>query len=412
MPDSGIPLPERMRPRDLSQYVGQRHLVGPGCILRNMIDSGNLSSFILWGPPGVGKTTLASIIAHTLEREFYTLSAVSSGVKDVRDVIDKAKNKSLFSSAAAPVLFIDEIHKYRRWSLEIKEIYDLYKELHIILSGSSLIQINDGETDLSRRMLSYDLPGLSLREYINLKENVKIESTSLSSLLSHPNEYCSYVKQVCHPLEHFSQYLQKGYYPYLFEGENSYYDRIENVINYVIDVELTKYRGLEIGNTRNIKALLQVITQMVPYEVDIAKLSRAIGISRTSTLRYLRYLEECCLVIRLFSDLKTITDLQKPDKIYLDNTNLLFSIGLQQPDTGTIRETFFANQVVSSSHYLEYAGYKKGDFKIDSEITVEVGGSDKDFEQISGQDNGYIAADNINSAIGKKIPLWAFGFLY
>ena len=109
-----VPLPERMRPQDLSQYVGQRHLVGPGCILRNMIDSGNLTSFILWGPPGVGKTTLASIIARTLDREFYTLSAVSAGVKDVRDVIDRAKNKSLFSSAAAPILFIDEIHRFNK----------------------------------------------------------------------------------------------------------------------------------------------------------------------------------------------------------------------------------------------------------------------------------------------------------
>ena len=110
----GIPLPERMRPRSLSEYVGQRHLVGPGCILRGMIDSGNLSSFILWGPPGVGKTTLARIIAHTLDREFYTISAVSSGVKEVREVIDKAKNKSLFSSASAPVLFIDEIHRFNK----------------------------------------------------------------------------------------------------------------------------------------------------------------------------------------------------------------------------------------------------------------------------------------------------------
>lgn len=112
--DTGTPLPERMRPHDLSQYVGQRHLVGPGCILRNMIDSGNLSSFILWGPPGVGKTTLASIIAHTLDREFYTLSAVTSGVKDVREIIDKAKNKSLFSSSASPILFIDEIHRFNK----------------------------------------------------------------------------------------------------------------------------------------------------------------------------------------------------------------------------------------------------------------------------------------------------------
>ena len=108
------PLPERMRPQTLDEYVGQRHLVGPGCILRNMIESGNLSSFILWGPPGVGKTTLAGIIAKTLNRDFYTLSAVSSGVKDVREVIDKAKGNSLFQQGAAPVLFIDEIHRFNK----------------------------------------------------------------------------------------------------------------------------------------------------------------------------------------------------------------------------------------------------------------------------------------------------------
>ena len=108
------PLPERMRPQTLDEYVGQRHLVGPGCILRNMIESGNLSSFILWGPPGVGKTTLAGIIAKTLNRDFYTLSAVSSGVKDVREVIDKAKGNSLFQQGAAPVLFIYEIHRFNK----------------------------------------------------------------------------------------------------------------------------------------------------------------------------------------------------------------------------------------------------------------------------------------------------------
>ena len=103
-----------MRPKTLADYVGQQHLVGPGCILRNMLDSGALSSFILWGPPGVGKTTLARIIANTLDREFFTLSAVNAGVKDVRDVIDAAKGKSLFSGAGAPILFIDEIHRFNK----------------------------------------------------------------------------------------------------------------------------------------------------------------------------------------------------------------------------------------------------------------------------------------------------------
>jgi predicted AAA+ superfamily ATPase len=151
---------------------------------------------------------------------------------------------------------------------------------------------------------------------------------------------------------------------------------------------------------------------MVPYEVDIAKLSKASGISRLSTLKYLTHLDEARLIRRLFTDLKNVTDLQKPDKMYLDNTNLLYTLSQEMPETGTVRETFFANQLASAGHVVEYAGLKKGDFRIDGDIVVEVGGQDKGFGQIEGQPNAYVAADGIESAIFRKIPLWAFGFLY
>jgi putative ATPase len=110
---SNQPLAERLRPKNLDEYIGQKHLVGEGAVLRKMIDSGNLSSIILWGPPGVGKTTLAKIIANSLNRPFYILSAINSGVKDVREVIDKAKNNRFFTSPN-PILFIDEIHRFSK----------------------------------------------------------------------------------------------------------------------------------------------------------------------------------------------------------------------------------------------------------------------------------------------------------
>lgn len=364
------------------------------------------------GAKGVGKSTL---MLQYIKKNFapddrYVLyCSADTNYFATHTLVEVAGN---FAKIGGKYLFVDEIHKYKGWSSEIKEIYDLYKDMHIVISGSSLIQMNDGQADLSRRAIEYKMPGLSMREFLMLDQNINIEPVALSSLLENPNRYCTYVRSLCHPLEHFRNYLQYGYYPFFTEGKREYFNRLENVINYIIDVELTKYRNLEVGNTRSVKALLQVISQMTPYEVDIAKLSRATGISRPSTLKYLRHLEESNLVRRLFTDLNGISDLQKPNKLYLDNTNLLYALCLGQPETGTVRETFLANQIVSAGCRIEYAGYKKGDFRVNSEIIIEVGGADKGFAQIAGQPNAFVAADDIESASINKIPLWAFGFLY
>lgn len=364
------------------------------------------------GPKGVGKSTLMKqyIKSHFEPGDRHVLyCSADTNYFTTHTLLEVAEK---FVKRGGQWLFIDEVHKYPGWSREIKEVYDLYAHLHIVLSGSSLIQINDGQADLSRRLIVHDMPGLSLREFLRLDVGLDFAPTTLDQLLERPGKFCVEVCAQCHPLEHFSRYLQYGYYPYFFEDELEYYDKVEGVVNYTIDVELTKHRNMDVGNTRKVKALLQVISQMTPYEVDIAKLSKATGIMRTTALKYLSYLEEASLVRRLFTDLMRITDLQRPDKMYLDNSNLLYALCPQKPEIGTVRETFFANQLASAGHKVEYAGYKKGDFRIDRDIVVEVGGEDKGFSQLAGQEHSFVAADDIESAFERKIPLWAFGFLY
>ena len=187
---------------------------------------------------------------------------------------------------------------------------------------------------------------------------------------------------------------------------------MENVVDYIVNNELPSQRGLEVGNTRKVKALMKIISQMVPFEVDTAKISKSIGIQRATLLKYMKDLEEAKLIVRLFQNLSTITDLQKPDKILLDNPNLINVLSETIPQIGTLRESFFVNQLQSAGHKVEYGGLTTGDFKVDGDIIVEVGGSDKGFGQIKEGDRGYVAADDIDNATFRKIPLWAFGFLY
>ena len=372
----------------------------------------NARLIVIRGPKGVGKSTLMKqyIKQNFDDGDRHVLyCSADSNYFSTHSLIDVAEN---FVKIGGLWLFIDEVHKYPGWSGEIKEAYDLFPNLHIVLSGSSLIQINDGRADLSRRIVQYNMPGLSFREFLCLQNGFDLEPVKLQQLLEKPQRFCSNIVSRFHPLEFFLKYLSVGYYPFFFEDQHNYEDRLENAVNYIVDVELTKYRNMELGNTRNVKALMQLISKMVPYEVDISKLSKTTGIMRATMLRYLTFMEEACLIRRVYTDLKSVTDLQKPDKLYLDNTNLLYTLCIGRPDIGTVRETFIANQLAAAGHVVEYAGYKKGDFRIDGNIVIEVGGPDKGLKQISDSPNAFIAADGIESAILTKIPLWAFGFLY
>lgn len=337
--------------------------------------------------------------------------SADTGYFSTHSLVDTA---DLFVKLGGTHLFIDEIHKYDKWSSELKEIYDLYKGLHVVVSGSSLLHLNDGDADLSRRAITYEMPGLSFREYLWFETGFEFEPVGLETLLANPTSFCNSVKAKVRPLEYFRKYLQAGYYPFCFEDGIGYSTRVENVVNYIIETELPRLRGVEQGNTRKIKALLQVVSGLVPFEVNIDKISKSIAIQRATTLSYFKYLDEAKLLFRIFANIDKITDLQKPDKILFDNSNLLYALSLNTPEIGTARETFFCNQLRNSGHLVEYGGIKTGDFRIDRKYVIEVGGEGKGFSQIdlNDKENGYIAADDIDSAIFHKIPLWAFGFLY
>ena len=367
---------------------------------------------IIRGPKGVGKSTLMQQhikLNFAPDDTSVLYCSADAGYFSTHSLMDTAEK---FVALGGRYLYIDEVHKYHGWSGEIKEMYDTFRDLHIVLSGSSLVKLNDGDADLSRRLVRYDMPGLSFREYLALRGVKSFEPVGLEGLLKNPEELCTEVCAKIHPLKYFKEYLKTGYYPYSFEDKGTYPVKVENVIDYIIGCELPQCRGVEVGNTRKIKALLQIISQLVPYEVEIAKISRSIGVERLTVLKYLKYLEEAGLITRLFQNLDTVTDLQKPDKILMDNPNLLYVLSEENPKIGTVRECFFCSQLLSAGNKVEYGGLKSGDFRICGDTVVEVGGADKGYGQIKNEPEAYIAADDIEHAVFRKIPLWAFGFLY
>ena len=363
----------------------------------------------LRGSRGVGKTTLM----RQYVRQTYGINAgealycvLDSLYFTNHSLLDLAEQ---FHMRGGRHLFLDEVHKYPTWSKEIKEIIDLYPDLKITFSGSSLLQILNADADLSRRVLSYMMEGLSFREYLHFYKGIQLPKHSLEEILTNPDAVCEEVNRVCHPQPLFEQYLRAGYYPFYDGNETEYYSRIENVINFIVDQELTQFCGVEVANTRKIKVLLLFLAENVPYEVNIAKLSTYLELNKQTVLGYLSGLQRAELLHLLYSDNKSVTRLQKPDKIYLHNPNLFYALG-QQNQIGTIRECFVINQL-AVNHSVEYSK-QKGDFLIDEHITFEVGGRDKTFDQIANLPDSYVLADMMEYPIGKKLPLWIVGMMY
>lgn len=306
-------------------------------------------------------------------------------------------------------LFLDEVHKYPTWSKELKEIIDLWPDMKITFTGSSLLQILNADADLSRRVLSYDMAGLSFREYLRFYKNIELPVHTLKEVLEDADAVCDEVCKVCHPQPLFEEYLRAGYYPFYDGDEQEYYSRIENVVSFIIDQEMTQLCGVDPSYTRKLKAMMLFLANNVPYDVNIAKLASYLELNKNTVLSYLSSMQKAELLHLLYADNKSVTKMQKPDKIYVHNPNMLCALS-SNLNVGTLRECFVVNQL-SVGHTVEY-GKTQGDFLIDGKITVEVGGQDKSFDQIADIPNSYILADSMEFPIGKKLPLWVVGLLY
>jgi len=362
------------------------------------------------GARGVGKTTLmlqyikSRYKAMSKEVLFVSLDTVYFTTHSLIELADA------FYKNGGKHLFIDEVHKYPTWSREIKEIYDFYPDMRVVISGSSLLNILEGDADLSRRCVSYDMQGLSFREFLKFYHNIDIRRYSLDEILNTPESLCSEVLDKCQPLPLFNDYLKYGYFPFYNKNKENYYTLIEQIVSYVIESELPQVFNVEAAMARKIKALMGIVSSSLPYEVDATKLSGVIGVHRTTVVNYLYMLDKASMINMIFEESKTVKKLQKPDKLYIENTNMLYAISSGAVDTGTIRETFCVNQL-SASHNVEYSK-RKSDFLIDGRYTFEVGGRNKGFSQVAGVDNSFVLADNIDSPYGRKLPIWTMGFLY
>ena len=361
------------------------------------------------GSRGVGKTTLMRQyikLNYGIQAGEALYCLMDSMYFTSHSLLDLAER---FHLMGGKHLFLDEVHKYPSWSKEIKEIIDLYPEMIVTFSGSSLLQILNADADLSRRVRSQDLAGLSFREYLRFYHGMELPVFKLEEILSNPDAICTRVCEACHPQPLFESYLRAGYYPFYDGDVEDYYSRIENVVNFIIDQEMTEFCGVDPANTRKLKAMLMFLCDNVPYEVNIAKLASYLELNKATVLSYLSGMKKAELLHLLYSSNVSVTKMQKPDKIYVHNPNILYALGSRE-NIGTVRECFFVNQL-SKGHTVEY-GKTSGDFLIDGRITVEVGGKDKSFEQIAGIPDSYVFADEMEFPVGKKLPLWLAGFLY
>lgn len=305
--------------------------------------------------------------------------------------------------------YLDEVHQYQYWSKDFKNLYDNYSDIQLIATGSSALQIDKGAADLSRRMTVYQLYGLSFREYVLFELGVNLPILSLEDLLENHQVYSHQISDQLDVLKYFESYLKKGYYPFYKTAGQQYHQKQQQALQLSLDVDLPAVETVKFATIKGMKNLLYVLSQMVPYTPNIQSLANKINITRNSVLKALDLMERTSILNLLRVENKGISYLQKPEKIYLENPNLYYVFAAKSPNKGSLRETFFFNQL--KVRYVITAS-KFADFMVENRYTFEVGGASKTSEQIAGIPMAYIAADDIKYGSENKIPLWMFGLLY
>jgi len=362
----------------------------------------NRRMFGIVGPRGVGKTTL--LFQHIKENHSPTDTLYVS-MDDFyfadHSLLETARN---FHHDGGKFLFIDEIHKYPEWSRALKNLYDNYPDLHIVFTGSSVLDILKGNADLSRRALLLHLQGLSFREYLQFFHGIEVPVLSLDDILSHHSNDLKSV--IGYPVKFFKDYLQRGHYP--FGIDEDYRAHLRQIITQTLESDIPVYANMNVSTGRKLLKLLAVIADSVPFKPNFSGLSKLIEVSKNNISDYFYYIEKAGMIAQLREKTANLLVAGKVEKVYLDNTNLAFCLSEKEPDTGNLRETVFFNQM--RVHHKVFRS-DKGDFNINN-VTFEVGGKSKTHKQIEGLKNAYVVKDDIEYGYNNVIPLWAFGLNY
>ena len=362
---------------------------------------------IIKGQRGVGKTTMIlqyikSSFTNLDETLFISLDDIYFSNNSLSDLVED------FVRDGGKYLFIDEVHRYKGWSQELKNIYDFYPGMKIVVTGSSALAFYISNADLGRRATVYSLPELSYREYLYFVKNIEFDRVKLTDILSDHEIFSTEINSKIKSIKLFREYLKTGAYPFILDGNDRYFNKLEAIINTVVDSDIPSIENISFESRTKLKKLLLLIASSSPFKVNISELNRKLETTRDVLTKYLNLLNKSGLIKFLTVEGIGSTIIRKPDKIYLSNPNLIYAIS-NNIGTGAIRETFFLNQI-SYNHNVKYP--KTGDFLIEDTYLFEVGGKGKTFNQIKKAENAYLAVDDMEYGFKQKIPLWLFGFLY